>query len=347
MNTNFTKDAVLSIARPRHLLAMWRGVSPGAGCSCAVCGNSPFDPGPRPIEEVLTDSFSDHGWLLSPSAAVVCAGCQALLGGKPGDDPPPARMQHVIVSDDGTYIVLDKPADVAAVLMAPPACVFVLVWSGSRQKHAWLRAGLSTADRIIVGTDDGPVAFEPSDRRLLETVSELLAVFGRDEVESGTYAANRAPAEWLVAHEAIVSPYRPSLLLSMLCRIAPRGDTKPAPVEATQPSHLAPDDTDAVCLLASLALGSEIRRTDGIMFWRGMFAHRVARFARLPLADFVSRMLCELRVPACGDGALAAALAIEEWPPERQVACSRALRVRGALLVTLAFGAVRAMKEGA
>ena len=328
----------------RQHAARGRGVSVGAGSRCTCCGSSPFGPAERPRSEILSESFSDHEWLLDPSAPDVCVGCAALLAGRPGDDPPPFRMIHVLVTERGTTL-LPRPADVAAVLLSPPAESFALVWSIARKRHAWLRAERCDAARIVVGTDDGPVVYEPAtDRPLLGAVAELLGAFGRGSVARGDYSAAAIPrvgVSWWSARESIVARRRPSALLSMLCAILPRSEAPPAPLGEPV---IDPTDEDAVHLLASIARGSALRSRDGLAFWRGTFRHRVQRFARLPLPDLMSRLIAELRVESHSDGAAFVGEALRSWSAERQSACARPLRARGPFLVPLSYDVVQRAK---
>jgi hypothetical protein len=105
------------------------------------------------------------------------------------------------------------------------------------------------------------------------------------------------------------------------------------------------NDSDAVYILTALASGSSIRANDGLMFWKGMFRHRVQRFARLSLSAFVSRMMDELAVQPSSVQTEHICLAMNKWPVERQEAASRAIRERGALLVALAFDEIQNQKR--
>ena len=324
----------------RHHAAALYGAAPDdVGSRCACCGRSPYPVGERPRGRCLSDSFSDHDLLLDGAAPDVCLGCDLLLGGRPGREPPPFRTLHVLVLDDEVRI-LDRSDAVSAVLIDPPGEPFGLVWATSRKRHACLRAERCDAHRIVVGTDAGAVEYLPLQHRpLLNAVAELLAAFGRDAVRRGDYSAPSiaaAGASWWRDREAAVARHRPSALLDLLCYTLPRPEGRPI---HGGPVALEDDDQDALHLLTHIALASGVRRRDGLAFWRGLFRHRVQRFGRLALRDMLARLADDLFCQPHGMAAVG--LALEEWDGDRQVRAARAIRDRGALLVALAFDAVQ------
>lgn len=80
-----------------HLIARARGVLDGDGSRCAVCGDSPFGEGKR-TRDVLGPNFTDYESVDDSRAESACAGCVSLLGGRPGDDPPPLRTTSFVVT---------------------------------------------------------------------------------------------------------------------------------------------------------------------------------------------------------------------------------------------------------
>src|SRR3990167_1323503 len=324
----------------RHRAAALYGITPdGVGSLCACCGASPYPAGERPRSGCLSDSFSDHDLLLDGCAPAVCRGCDTLLGGRPGREPPPFRTLHIFVLGDGVRI-LDRGASVSAVLLAPPGGPLGLVGATSRKRHAWLRAERCDARRIVVGTDAGAVEYLPLQHRpLLDAVAELLASFGRDAIRRGDYSAPAiaaAGASWWRDRESVVARHRPSALLDLLCYTLPRPEARPTP---GGPVALEDDDLDALHLLTRIAIASGVRRRDGLAFWRGLFRHRVHRFGRLPLRDMLSRLAGEL---GCQPHNMAeVGWALEGWDAGRQAQAARAIRDRGPLLVALSFDAVQ------
>ena len=325
----------------RHMIARSRCVSGGSGCVCACCGASLFGAG-RPSSAMFGDAFTDFDWLADPSLPNVCAGCVSILAGRPGDDPPPLRTLHCLAVE-GAPAAYPGTADVAALLRAPPAGRFVLAFAASRKRHAALRARVSTAERLYVGTDEGTVTYVPAEHSpVLDAVEALLVRFGRDDIRTGGYAACSiaafGPARWL-ALDTVVAPHRPSPLLDLLCVVARR----PEPSE--QPQESAPmidiDDERAAELLSYLAEASAFRRRDGLTFWKGYFRHRLGRFAGLPLRDAVSRLIDALQCEP-GDALSGAILGLDALDPGEVPHVERALRQRGPLVLAYAHSMMRA-----
>lgn len=342
----------------RHVFAAHRGVRVGPEpvfVRCACCGLSPYGISSRPKSELISDSFSDLDLLLDPTAPDVCAGCAALLGGRPGDDPPPFRTLSVAVPVEAARtsgITLHNGADLVRLLTHPPRELFAVSWSASRKKHAWLRSEACDGTWITIGTDNGLVTYVPSqDAALLDAVTTLLGWFRRDAVESGAYPtpmAAKLGVDRLQALEAVVTPYRPSALLSLLVSVVPLPERSDASTTAgagsaalagggvAGPPGLDPADEDAVQFLHAVAAGSAWRQDEGIAFWSHLFRRRVQRFKGLPLADFASRLIGELRVRPQFAGRVA--LMVESWPRERRDSCMEAIRARSDLLIVIAYG---------
>jgi hypothetical protein len=291
-----TTEITMSRPLARHWFGAYRSPATGA-CVCACCGASPWEVSPRPASEMVGESFSEPGLLVSPYAPEVCAGCAGLLGGKPGDVPTPFRMLHALATPHGVRVL--TLSELHALIDAPPPGRFALVFATSKKRHAWLHSEVCDASRIVVGTDDGPAVFEPAHRPALEAVAALVAWFSRDAIRLGQYPApsvsRMGAAAWSAA-EAAVAPLRPSRTLDLLCAITPRPEVKPAAAEE-EPVMLDPDDEDAATLLTAIAVASQFRVNRGLDFWGGVYSHRVQRFARLPLPDMISRLIAELRVP--------------------------------------------------
>lgn len=325
-----------------HLLAIWRGAEPTRAVDCAVCGGSDFGSATRPADDLLSKSFSDWSLLRAPSAGCVCRGCELLLAGRPGDEPPPVRTRHLIVDGRGHGHDYAATADFYAALdglrLRSDPVVAVFAWS--KQRHAWLRATVSRPGAPEVAMDEG-VARLPADwPTLADLIGALLGACSRDEVRTGHYRPQSILAygaeDWRHA-EAEVARHRPSLALDLLCRIVPRPESRPQPVEI--PVMLAPEDEDAVALLTAIARASEYRTREGIAFWKGVFAHRLRRFARLPLPTMASRLCDALDVSATGAGGVCRI--VESWDDERSAAAARAIRDRTALLVAVAYDRTR------
>lgn len=333
-------------ANARTILALSRGVTAGTGCRCKVCGPSLFDAGGK-----LADGFTDFPLLADAQAMSVCIGCAALLAGRPGDDPPPLRTTSVrATADRAEYL---PRSGVWGSLMSPLSEPHVLSWAVGGQRHHWLRAGLSTADRMLVGTDEGTVEYVPArDRWLLDAVHALLAsptgtapLLSRESIRTGIYhpaaTAKFGNAEWARIEE-MVAVARPSPLLDMAVALSPVSGPPPT---AKEDEMVSPEDERAAELLAHLAHGSAVRSKDGMMFWGGFFRHRIERHRRKPLADFVSRMLDEVGSDPMTIGAKNVTAMVESFSAEETSTTEKAIRDRPALLVAIAFERLRAMRD--
>lgn len=283
------------------------------------------------------DTFTDWPALLAPSEPMVCAGCVSVLAGRPGDDPPPLRTQHILA-------VLGQPArypgtpDLSAILRAPPSGEFVLAVAESRKRHAALRAEVSTAERMVVGLDDGAAVVLREHVAVLDAIETQLQAISRDDILSGAAPAmsiaKLGPARW-VATEATIAPLRPSPLLRLLVMVARRPD----PTLAEESMDVPISERRAADLLSYIAEASAMRSRDGLAFWRSVYPHRVHRFASLPLRDAVARIMSAVQADALRSAPVAAML--DGIPAEEVVDVERAIRVRAPLVLTLAYEAMR------
>ena len=332
----------VSTAAARHLVAISRGVPPGVtGCFCVCCGASPFDRG-RSADLLQGGTFSDAPSLLAPSAIDACAGCVSLLAGRPGDDPPPLRTLHCLAVE-GQPALYPATSELAAILRAPPLGRFVLIWTASHKRHAVLRAGISTAKRMLVGGDEATVEYCPaSHERILDAVEALRAVFGSDSILAGNYAAfgvAKFGAQRWAECEALVASVRGSPLLAMLCHIARKGELLPR-----EDYLIDPDDERAVKLLALVATASLMRAERGKDFWGGIFLHRLERVRRLPLATAVSRLMASIGTSSIAEATQEALVMLAEMDADVVAGVERSLRERPTLLVALAYDQIRTAK---
>ena len=262
-----------------HILAAARGVHHGAGCTCVVCGHSPYDVG-RPAGEILGPSFTDYDLLVAPDASDACAGCASVLGGKPGSVPMPLRMGHFAVVDG--ELLRPDGAQLLALLVDPPAGLQVIAWTAQRKRHASLRCGPCADGLLMVGTEQGAIAWDVAEGRVLVDAVAALRRHARIEhVLSGHYpphAILALGAAWGPA-EAVVARYRPSLILDMVSALVRRPDTtttEEAPVPISEIHRRAGS------LLLDIGHASAARDADAISFWSTLFPRRVAAAADRP-----------------------------------------------------------------
>jgi len=329
---------------PLHALAMARGIAIGNGCECVICGQSPFDVGDR-RKRILGPNFSDYECIASPGADDVCAGCMSLLLGRPGDKPPPLRTVNAVVA--GGQITYPDRGELWAVIIKPPADIEAVVWATSRKRHACLRAGPCTPERLEVGSDGGTIVFEPAHRLVAAAVLTLMEGFTRGAIASGGYAESAivkfGSDEWAEL-EHTVSPHR-GPLLDMLTSIAPKQDRRKKKYDDLPMFSGAimrdPNDDRAALLLSQVAEASEYRRGHGKEFWGGVFRHRVERFKSLPLRDMVARLIDALAVEAASPGAGRTTEMLNTMSGEETTGCEESIRNRAGLVVALAYTAMK------
>lgn len=323
-----------------HMLTCLRSnLVPSAGCRCCVCGDSPFDAtGPR--ARVLGDNFTDHD--IIGAGGVVCAGCASLLAGRPGDNPPPLRTVNVAAGNG--WIEYPDRAGIYA-RMRDPTGLAVLSWATSRKKHHWLRAGLCTPERLLIGCDDTTIEYRPDrDGELLDAVNALLAsptgtasILSREAIRTGEYHPEAARKFGLVRWrelEATVKRWRPSLLLDLVAAVTPLSG--PVPGEKEVPMH-DPVEVRAATLVARLATASLVRRKDGKVFWGGFLRHRIERFRCLSLSEMTSRLMDALAVSPTDPAAMLALHDLGAWTATESAEVAKTIETKAALIVAMAF----------
>lgn len=321
----------------RHLLALSLGVVPGVGSRCAICELSEFDTA-GPWRRVLGANFVDFDEFADDGAPDICLGCARLMAGRPGDDPPPLRTVSVMVGTDADLTVLDQRdwwALVTGDTLVPDGGV-VLSWATSRKRHHWLRAGISTPECWVVGSDAGPIEWRPDAAVAAAVVSMRQIGATKGAILSGHYPP-RLVAEHLdtvQCAESTIAPLRGHAILDLIVWAAPtieRSDWSPK--EETQ--MIDKNDARAAELVGRLVWGSEMRANDGKVFWGGYLLRRLRRFARLPLATCVSRLAGECRVSAQAAGEVVGML--DAMTTDEQSAVESSLRERTDLIHALAF----------
>lgn len=293
--------------------------------------------------------FSDWGACESPQAVELCTGCVRLLGGRPGDVPPPLRTRTVAVCE-GVFQMPTMDQVWGMLLGESDDAPSILSWAISGQRHHILYAEPCTRASLRIGSDLGTIVLYPErDRALALAVATLRVADAkghgwcmRDEILSGQYrpsAIARSASAWSQA-ESLVAPRRGDAILSLLVAHCPT--TGAFPVGTQSPSLEAPDMIDpldhiAATLLESLARDSSYRITHGKEFWGGVFARRLQRYSGRPLGECISRLLSELDVPPVSAGASATLELLASYDAQAMGAVSTRLRDRPALLIALAF----------
>lgn len=313
---------------------------------CALCAVSRLGHGGP-----LPDTYSEFV-AASNGCGVVCAGCARALGGRPGDEPPPLRTRSFRATAARGVEILDRPRLWGA-LVDPLGEPHVLSWATGGKRHHWLYAGLSSAARLVIGSDGASIEYVPArDRELLDAVHALLfaptgvaPLLTREGIRTGVShpsAVQRFGVALWQKLDAVVARWRPSPLLDLVVSCAP---VSTGPREVEEETVIDPVDDQAAEVLALVARSSRYRSEHGKEFWSGFFRHRLERFRRLPLADLVSRLLDACNASPTSDAALALVSRLGAIGVEETASIERALRDRPALLVSLAYERVREARE--
>ena len=318
-----------------HTIARALGRRPGEGASsgCAVCGRSPFGTVGR-LRPALGPAFNNHLALRAPDVDAVCEGCKAVLGGKPGRTPPPLRMRSIAVDPETDTLRYLEQKDWWEILTNGQHPPIILSWAHSRKKQHMLHAGISCRGYWHVGSDDGPIRYDHRADALDAILALREAGASKGAILAGRYRPQVVAACGALVErcETVLRPLRGLPAMALWVHAAP------SDIEAQQeeePRMLGEADRAAVTLLEAIAWGAEYRVKDGLRFWGGYFQARIARFARLPLPEAVSRLIGECRVSTT-EAARAAAM-VEAMSEEDMAAVEEVLRQRSALVHALAF----------
>jgi hypothetical protein len=245
---------------------------------------------------------------------------------------------------------MEKPAMWAALRYReglPGSGQCALSYTASKRKHHGLYAGISEpGGQIMLGTDEALEVVHPIlHGQVMDAVAALREKFTPDEIAAADYHPSKiramGAAKWsrLEAIVAALRALRPSLV-EIFANLAP----KPEPTTDTEETSMLSDaDRLAIDILADIAQGSHLRQTDGLAFWKGTYLHRVRRFARLPLPDFVSRLMQDLDVSSM---TVKPGQVLGTLPASTTADVEAAIRDRADLLVSLAFDRIKTAREG-
>jgi len=303
-----------SVSGARHAIGAAKGATPSPpGSLCACCGESPYAE-TRRTSEVCGPNFTDYDLLADASLPMVCGGCAAMLGGKPGREDRPLRMAHFAVIDG--RLEFPDGAVLAAILADPPAELTAIAWTASRQRHASLRCGLCVPGVLYVGTEADTVEWIPGrDAPLLAAVSALRAHARREHVTSGDYPPHviaALGAAW-APNEAVVARHRPTTRLDMACSIVRR----PEVIQESATMPIAEPQRKAADLLLLIAQTSRDREADPIRFWGELLPRRLARAcAQRDLLAAVSRLMSDAHCNATYPHAVQAVAWVERMTAE-------------------------------
>lgn len=333
---------VAAFGTPLHVLADALGVAREGPTYCAVCGpGAPFAVAGKLA--VLGPLFSNQTAFACPTSPFVCAGCKALLSGRPGRQPPPLRMVSFRCPTDAPAIHEIAKTGWWDLLSDPDRPPEVVSWAESRKRQHQLHAGVSSRGEWRVGSDHGRIEWS-HDGCVMAAVYDLRAAgASRARILTGRYHPSWRSKHAVLIYrtDRVLDPWRGTRALVLICHAAPDLEAGKTTKEAPMP--IAPADQRAVDLLADVAQCADARVSDGLRFWGGFFEARVSRFARLPLMDFLSRLQTEIRASTSSMGAVcdrAAAMSDED-----AAAVMTALRQRRAAIVALAFESIKRRRK--
>lgn len=333
-----------------HIIAHALSIEPSqGGCLCSFCGNSPFGAVPGALAKINVAVVASRADARSDD---VCAGCVAIMAGKPGSDPPPLRTRNVLLVDG--EIFSPPLGDLRVLLSNPPLSPFVVSWATSRKKHHAMSAGVSTPHHQVWGSDSGPIDVYPAEHEpVVSAIESLLSWHRRADIENGTYSApaiQRQGASAWVSLEDRIASYRGQRCWPLLIALARKPEGKPAPPdESLGPlfgGHEVRDPIDemAADMIAGVARASARRGEDGIGFWGGYLRSRIERHAHRPLREFMSRLIDECGASTTSDAVASVLARLDSIGESQAAAVGRALRTRAALIVAMTYDRTR--KDG-
>jgi hypothetical protein len=327
----------------RHIIGAALGATrTDEGSRCACCGASPFGFG-RAAKDVMGANFTDHDLFADLDAPDVCEGCARMLGGRPGDDPPPLRTSSFIVR--AGVMIQASIDDLRAALESDERGV--MGWAVSRQKHSSLRCGEAVGDDWLIGYDDGQIRWSPDDRALLGAVEAARMSASREEILSGQYRphAITSGGARLIEAEAVICRYRGSPHLALAVGIIRRPD--PSTVEESAMPTL-PRHERAAEIVAELSARSELRGRDGLAFWNDILPRRLAAAGTArDIGAAVARLMRDLLVSVIGDEPARAVVLAEALTPDEARDVLALWRTDARLVSTLAFRALKERREAA
>lgn len=305
---------------------------------CCVCGgpDAPLD-----INRVVGASFTAFDALILGAGAACCEGCQRLLS------DPALRHKHILSVTCGIYSTIERD-QVWDILTNPPDKSFVLSVPQSYKKHHWLYAGLSTNERMVIGTDNRSVVYEPQTHaEIVDWITDMLfSGVGSRQIISGVYhpaTYERYGAIELTDAEELLAPHRPTGLVELLTTYAPKPKRVAAAETEKERKMIDEKDKMAVLFLAPIAKASNLRHERGADFWDDIFPRRVTRFRHLPLAEVVSRLISVLAIPVVEADPIMVSLAA--LSAEDTATIESAMRARPKMIVSLVYAYLKQVKD--
>ena len=251
---------------------------------CCICGEMVEHC--IPDNKVLLSNFTDFQIAYQYSGDSICTGCAMLFKN------PDLRQQCILSTAAGDIEVISYE-DAFNLLDTPPS-QFVLSVPYSHKKHHWLYAGLSTPEKILIGTDDSTIMYIPErHKKMKELINKLLHQNVRkQELISGNYnIMNYASSVQEIKYfEEIIGNSRSNGLVKLLVTICPIDKNKKEINEPTQQYQYS----KAHELLYLIAKAIPARAIDGIKFWNILYISKINKHKNKPLRKFANDICKEL-----------------------------------------------------
>ena len=285
------------------------------------------------MKQVLGANFADHSDLNAPGKETICTGCQSIMSGRPGRNPPPLRMVSFRLKPKCSFEFLEQ-ADWWPIIKAGPASPEILSWGRTKKKHHALNAGISGNGFWRIGSDEIQIA-DWHDDAVIEAL-EILRSCGASKaaILTGRYRPQSLQkfSDEIDRSEKTIKRLRGKPILEWMVWALPS-----EPEKRKDGTSMALDSNDriAVDLLAAVAWASDYRKQDGLRFWDGYFMARVNRFSRLPLPDFTSNLMRDAQVPAIY--AHEAARLVDSLDADTEKSVMESITKRGTMLMGLVY----------
>lgn len=252
---------------------------------CCICGGK-TDENALPVIKALGKTYTDFDNTIKGTSGICCKECQAVLAAKS------SRMKPILVVDPGKVIIITKD-EIWDVINNPPK-QFVLSIPYSYKKHHWIFAGLSTPEKMLIGTDNQTIIYEPKIHiKVTNAIIELKNMgVSSAQIISGNYHPSIMVkiGEKLDEMEKIIADERITGLVEFLVKYTPKAETKLTEFERDE-RMITTEQSNTATFLSLIAAGSRYRSNNGKQFWAGFFEHRINRVINNDFATATSKLM--------------------------------------------------------
>lgn len=290
---------------------------------CAVCGGA-VEPDAIGIKKAVSNTFTDWQALIQGTGRKCCHKCAEIIKERQ------CRSKCVFSQQPGS-LEFFKYSAVYDVLCNPPE-KFVLSVPQSFKKHHWLYAGISTPERMAIGTDTGTIIYEPAKHGKVLLCIKALLDYGvpSSQIETGLYHPSEiCGALNFTDLENVISPHRATGLIWLLVKITPKEKIQCKEVEVVRTTA----QSNAASYLLQLALCSNSRIKSGLLFWGGFFEARINRVKGLDFDKATSKLMTSLQ---CRPSTFIAAM-VDEMSDKSKEEIMKTIREQTKLCVSLAY----------